>query len=149
MEAARWRRFLLANLASGEVGYEARDLSVPTRLKRVVVGVSIDSPGSPWAYVVKLPQGVYAASKMAVKAITGGLRQESGPDLRVTLVSPGFTNTEGIGKDQSPEDADVMIRTRDAIAMPPSAIASAVGYASEQPAGIDISEIVVRPTIQA
>jgi len=105
--------------------------------------------GSTAAYVVKSPQGVYAASKMAVKAITEGLRQESGPDLRVTLVSPGFTNTEGIGKDQTPEDAEVMIRTRDAIAMPPSAIASAVGYAIEQPAGIDISEIIVRPTVQA
>jgi NADP-dependent 3-hydroxy acid dehydrogenase YdfG len=47
------------------------------------------------AYVVKSPQGVYAATKTAVKVLTEGLRQESGPDLRVTLVSPGFTNTEG------------------------------------------------------
>jgi NADP-dependent 3-hydroxy acid dehydrogenase YdfG len=104
--------------------------------------------GSTAAYVVKSPQGVYAGSKMAVKAITEGLRQESGPDLRVTLVSPGFTNTEGIGKDQNPGDAAAAILTRDAIAMPPSAIASTIGYAIEQPAGIDISEIVVRPTIQ-
>ncbi|WP_413755849.1 hypothetical protein [Streptomyces sp. MMBL 11-3] len=28
------------------------------------------------------------ASKTAVKVLTEGLRQESGPDLRVTLVSP-------------------------------------------------------------
>lgn len=105
--------------------------------------------GSTSAYVVKSPQGVYAGTKMAVKAITEGLRQESGQDLRVTLVSPGFTNTEGIGKDLGPEDATAILRTRDAIAMPPSAIASAIGYAIEQPAGIDISEIIVRPTAQA
>jgi NADP-dependent 3-hydroxy acid dehydrogenase YdfG len=37
----------------------------------------------------------------------------------------------------------------DEIAIPPSAIASAIGYAIEQPVGIDISEIVVRPTVQA
>ncbi|MGW3043364.1 SDR family oxidoreductase [Kitasatospora sp. NPDC001159] len=105
--------------------------------------------GSTAAYVVKPPQAVYAATKTAVKVLTEGLRQESGPDLRVTLVSPGFTNTEGIGKGASPEVAAAMTRQRDEIAMPPSAIASAIGYAIEQPDGIDVSEIVVRPTAQA
>ncbi|MGW2492759.1 SDR family oxidoreductase [Streptomyces sp. NPDC001606] len=105
--------------------------------------------GSTAAYVVKTPQAVYAATKTAVKVLTEGLRQESGPDLRVTLVSPGFTNTEGIGKGASPEAAAAMIQQRDEIAMPPSAIASAIGYAIEQPDGVDVSEIVVRPTVQA
>ncbi|CAL9498825.1 SDR family oxidoreductase [Streptomyces sp. enrichment culture] len=100
------------------------------------------------AYVVKSPQGVYAATKAAVKVLTEGLRQESGPDLRVTLVSPGFTDTEGVGKGASAEAAAELVRQRDAIAMPPSAVASAIGYAIEQPDGVDISEIVVRPTAQ-
>lgn len=104
--------------------------------------------GSTAAYVVKAPQGVYAATKTAVKVLTEGLRQESGPDLRVTLVSPGFTNTEGVGKGASPEAAAAAARQRDEIAIPPSAIASAIGYAIEQPADIDVSEIVVRPTVQ-
>ncbi|TPQ21981.1 SDR family oxidoreductase [Streptomyces sporangiiformans] len=101
------------------------------------------------AYVVKSPQSVYAATKAAVKVLTEGLRQESGPDLRVTLVSPGFTNTEGVGKGASPEAAAAMARQRDEIAIPPSAIASAIGFAIEQPIGVDISEVVVRPTAQA
>ncbi|MFE0682894.1 SDR family oxidoreductase [Streptomyces sp. NPDC058961] len=101
------------------------------------------------AYVVKSPQAVYAATKTAVKVLTEGLRQESGPDLRVTLVSPGFTHTEGVGKGASPEVAAAFIRQRDEMAIPPSAIATAIGYAIEQPAGIDVSEIVVRPTAQA
>lgn len=101
------------------------------------------------AYVVKAPQGVYAATKTAVKVLTEGLRQESGPDLRVTLVSPGFTDTEGVGKGASPEVAAALVRQREEIAMPPSAVASAIGYAIEQPYGVDISEIVVRPTVQA
>ncbi|MFF0585968.1 SDR family oxidoreductase [Streptomyces sp. NPDC003781] len=100
------------------------------------------------AYVVKSPQGVYAATKAAVKVLTEGLRQESGPDLRVTLVSPGFTDTEGVGKGASAEVAAELVRQRDEIAMPPSAVASAIGYAIEQPDGVDISEIVVRPTAQ-
>ncbi|MFE6748690.1 SDR family oxidoreductase [Kitasatospora purpeofusca] len=105
--------------------------------------------GSTAAYTVKSPQGVYAATKTAVKVLTEGLRQESGPDLRVTLVSPGFTHTEGIGKGTGPEVAAAMVRQRDEIAMPPSAVASAIAYAIEQPEGIDVGEIVVRPTAQA
>jgi NADP-dependent 3-hydroxy acid dehydrogenase YdfG len=101
------------------------------------------------AYVVKTPQAVYAATKTAVKVLTEGLRQESGPDLRVTLVSPGFTDTEGVGKGAGPEVAAALTRQRDEIAMPPSAVASAIGYAIEQPDGVDVSEIVVRPTVQA
>lgn len=101
------------------------------------------------AYVVKSPQAVYAATKTAVKVLTEGLRQESGPHLRVTLVSPGFTNTEGVGKGASPEAAAAAARQREKMAIPPSAIASAIGYAIEQPAGVDISEVVVRPTAQA
>lgn len=101
------------------------------------------------AYIVKSPQAVYAATKTAVKVLTEGLRQESGPDVRVTLVSPGFTNTEGVGKGASPEAAAALLQQRDEIAMPPSAVASAIGYAIAQPDGIDVSEIVVRPTAQA
>ncbi|MER7581225.1 SDR family oxidoreductase [Kitasatospora sp. NPDC097691] len=101
------------------------------------------------AYTVKSPQAVYAATKTAVKVLTEGLRQESGPDLRVTLVSPGFTHTEGIGKGAAPDVAAALLRQRDEIAIPPSAIASAIAYAIDQPEGVDVSEIVVRPTAQA
>ena len=33
-------------------------------------------------------------TKYAVRAITDGLRQEVMPDIRVTLISPGLTQTE-------------------------------------------------------
>ncbi|MFI1390421.1 SDR family oxidoreductase [Streptomyces griseoaurantiacus] len=101
------------------------------------------------AYLVKSPQGVYAATKTAVKILSEGLRQESGPDLRVTLLSPGFTDTEGVGKGAGPEIAAELVRQRDEIAMPPSAVASAIAYAIEQPAHVDVGEIVVRSTAQA
>lgn len=101
------------------------------------------------AYVVKSPQAVYAATKTAVNVISEGLRQESGPGLSVTVVSPGFTHTEGVGKGATPEASSALIQMRDEIAMPPSTIASAIAYAIEQPAGVDVNEIVVRPTVQA
>jgi NADP-dependent 3-hydroxy acid dehydrogenase YdfG len=35
---------------------------------------------------------------------------------------------------------------RDKTAMPPDAIARAIAFAVEQPADVDVSEVVVRPT---
>lgn len=64
------------------------------------------------AYKVVATQAVYAATKTAVKVLTEGLRQEAGPNLRVTLISPGFTNTEGIGKGGSPEVGAALLAQR-------------------------------------
>jgi NADP-dependent 3-hydroxy acid dehydrogenase YdfG len=48
-------------------------------------------------------------------------------------------------------EADVRARlgeARDAVAIPPEAIARAIAFAVEQPADVDVNEIVVRPTAQ-
>jgi NADP-dependent 3-hydroxy acid dehydrogenase YdfG len=93
-------------------------------------------------------QGVYAATKTAVRVLSEALRQEAGALLRVTVITPGFTNTEGVGLGASAEVAAALVEQRDAIAMPPEAIARAVAYAIEQPDGVDVGEVVVRPTAQ-
>ena len=49
------------------------------------------------AFRVVPNQSVYAGMKMAVRAISEGLRQEARPDLRVTIVSPGITSTNHDG----------------------------------------------------
>ncbi|GLX49469.1 hypothetical protein Shyhy01_24190 [Streptomyces hygroscopicus subsp. hygroscopicus] len=54
-----------------------------------------------------------------------------------------------MGKGGSPEAAAAPARQRDEIAMPPSAVAHAIGSAIAQRDGVDVSEIVVRPTVQA
>ncbi|WP_353649176.1 SDR family oxidoreductase [Nakamurella sp. A5-74] len=92
---------------------------------------------------------VYSGTKMAVRAISEGLRQEAGADLRVTLITPGMTSTEGMGVIPDPEVRVGLQATIDKIAMPASAIASAIAYAIGQPSGVDIGEVVVRPTAQA
>jgi NADP-dependent 3-hydroxy acid dehydrogenase YdfG len=46
------------------------------------------------------------------------------------------------------EVAAALVAQRDAIAMPPEAIARAVAFAIEQPDGVDVGEIIVRPTAQ-
>ncbi|WP_413797404.1 SDR family oxidoreductase [Streptomyces iranensis] len=92
---------------------------------------------------------VYAGTKNAVRAISEGLRQEAGESLRVTTVSPGYTRT-GLADSITDPDARSAIQDgMDKIAMPPDAIARAIAFAIEQPAGVDVGEIVVRPTAQS
>ncbi|MEU5269240.1 SDR family oxidoreductase [Streptomyces hygroscopicus] len=92
---------------------------------------------------------VYAGTKNAVRAICEGLRQEAGDALRVTTVSPGFTRTELADSITDPEAKSGIQAGMDKIAMPPDAIARAIAFAIEQPAGVDVGEIVVRPTAQS
>ena len=92
---------------------------------------------------------VYAGSKNAVRAITEGLRQEAGDKLRVTAISPGFVQT---GLAASMTNSEIKAQTLDSmdkIAIPPGAIARAIAFAIEQPANVDVGEIVVRPTAQS
>ena len=93
-------------------------------------------------------QGVYAATKNAVRTITEALRQEAGDKLRVTGVSPGFVQT-GIADYMTDPVAKAAIVERMAkIAIPPDAIARGIAYAIEQPAEVDVGDIVIRPTAQ-
>ncbi|PRY40776.1 SDR family oxidoreductase [Umezawaea tangerina] len=91
---------------------------------------------------------VYAGTKFAVRAICEGLRQESGEDLRVTIISPGMTNTEGARTTAGPE-VQAQIAATTSASMPPTAVAAAIAYAIDQPANVDVGEIVIRPTAQA
>ncbi|WP_030897348.1 SDR family oxidoreductase [Streptomyces sp. NRRL F-5126] len=93
-------------------------------------------------------QAVYAATKNAVRTLTEGLRQEAGPDLRVTMVSPGYVGTEFADSVTSPSVRARVRETGRGIAIPPEAIARAIAFAVEQPAQVDVGDIVVRPTAQ-
>jgi NADP-dependent 3-hydroxy acid dehydrogenase YdfG len=101
------------------------------------------------AFRVTPSQSVYAGTKLAVRAISEGLRQEAGDNLRVTIISPGMTSTAFADSITDPTVRAELETRRDAIAMPPDAIARAVAFAIEQPRDIDVGEIVVRPTAQS
>ena len=93
--------------------------------------------------------GVYAATKNAVRTVLEGLRQESTDGVvRTTAVSPGFVNTD---LDSSIDNATVreeIRRNMDAFGIPPEAVAEAIAFAIDQPPGVEIGEITVRPTVQ-
>lgn len=96
------------------------------------------------AHLVVPTAAVYCGTKHAVKAITEGLRLEH-DEIRATLISPGVVATE-LGHDISdPALAAGLIEWRKK-SLTPDAIARAVRFALEQPAGVDINEVIVRPT---
>ena len=92
--------------------------------------------------------GVYAATKNAVRTITEALRQEAGPHLRVTEVSPGMVATDFTASITDPAVKAAMDHRMAAVALPPDAIAQAIAFAIEQPPEVDVGSIVVRPTAQ-
>ncbi|MCC8395575.1 SDR family oxidoreductase [Paraburkholderia sp. MMS20-SJTR3] len=92
--------------------------------------------------------GVYAATKNAVRTATEALRQEAGPTLRVTEVSPGVIDTH-FGDSITDQAAKAEVEDRlKAIAISPDAIARGILFAIDQPPEVDVGSIVIRPTAQ-
>jgi NADP-dependent 3-hydroxy acid dehydrogenase YdfG len=89
-----------------------------------------------------LPGSLYSATKWAATAIGEALRQElrqmhDNHGIRVTLIEPGMVDTpffENRPGRSALQDDDV---------------ARAVVYALEQPEGVDVNEILIRPTSQS
>jgi len=84
-----------------------------------------------------IPGSMYSATKWAVTAIGYNVREElRGTGIRVTLIEPGMVDTPFF--DNSP--GEWALRDED--------IARAVAFALEQPPGVDVNEILIRPTSQ-
>ena len=91
---------------------------------------------------------VYSGTKFAVRAITEGLRMEHKADnIRCTIISPGAVATE-LPEGSSVEDTRKNLREFYKIAVPADSVARAIAYAIEQPAEVDVNEIVIRPIKQ-
>jgi len=97
------------------------------------------------AYAVSPTAAVYCATKYAVRAISEGLRQEVGGDIRVTVIAPGVTESE-LAESISDEGGRAEMKEFRKIAISADAIARAIAYAVDQPADVDVSELIVRPT---
>lgn len=99
------------------------------------------------AYEVSPTAAVYCATKYAVRALTDGLRQETtGQGIRVTLVSPGVTQSE-LAETITDNEAREFMKEYRRTALPATAIARAIVYALEQPDNVDVSELVVKPVV--
>lgn len=99
------------------------------------------------AHEVVPTSAVYSATKHAAWAITEGLRQEVDPSIRVTTVSPGVVESELASTITDSVAAEAMVAYR-AAAIPPEAIARGIAYAIDEPADVDVNELIIRPTRQ-
>ncbi|VIO78785.1 putative oxidoreductase [Bradyrhizobium ivorense] len=100
-------------------------------------GLKVFSPGG----------AVHSASKYAIRAFSEGLRAELAETaIRVTTVTPGAVDTGIQNKTTGTDRARMLEIYKKAI--PASAVSRAIAFAIEQPAAVDINEIVVRPTAQ-
>lgn len=102
-----------------------------------VAGIKVFSPGGT----------VYSGTKFAVRAISEGLRHEVGGAIRTTTIEPGAVDSE-LKHGSSHAESAQFVRDFYQIAIPADAVARAIAYAIEQPADVDINEIVLRPTVQ-
>ncbi|AMC99902.1 SDR family oxidoreductase [Halomonas chromatireducens] len=98
-------------------------------------------------HVVFPSAAVYCATKYAVKALSEGIRQEGGEEIRSTNISPGAIATELTSTISDPKTAEGVNELYD-MAIDADAIARAITYAIEQPAYVDVNEIIIRPTKQ-
>lgn len=102
-----------------------------------VAGIKVFSPGGT----------VYSGTKFAVRAISEGLRHEVGGSIRTTTIEPGAVDSElkfGSAHQQSRDFVVDFYKQ----AIPAESVARAIAFAIEQPADVDINEIVLRPTVQ-
>ncbi|WP_338759009.1 SDR family oxidoreductase [Massilia sp. METH4] len=140
LKVDEWNRMIDVNVR-GVLHGIAATLPVMQRQKSGQI-INLASIG---AYTVSPTAAVYCATKFAVAAISEGLRQEVGGDIRVTVVSPGVVESELADSISDPGGREEMKSFR-AIAIKPEAIARTIHFAIEQPADVDVSEIIVRPT---
>ncbi|WP_327701140.1 SDR family oxidoreductase [Streptomyces decoyicus] len=143
LKTDEWDRMIDVNVRGVLYGIAA---ALP--VMRVQGGGHFVNIASVGAYEVSPTAAVYCATKFAVRAISEGLRQESAGDIRVTLVSPGVTESELADSISDPAAREAM-KTYRAVALPAAAIAEAIAYAVSQPSQVDVNEIVVRPTASA
>ena len=95
---------------------------------------------------------VYNMTKFGVHAFSEALRQEAlHAGVRVTVVAPGFVDTELQGHNTEPVVLQAMAKAREQIGeiLKPEDIADAITYAVTRPPHVCLNEIVVRPTRQA
>lgn len=93
-------------------------------------------------------QGVYAATKNAVRTLTEAFRQESDGTIRITGISPGYVKTNLVNTVKDEEKRQQVLQAMERVGLPPVAVANAVIYAISQPANVEVGDIVIRPASQ-
>jgi NADP-dependent 3-hydroxy acid dehydrogenase YdfG len=137
-----WNRMIDVNIRGTLHGIAAVLPDMRARKSGQIINVSSIGGHQVWPTCA-----VYSGTKFAVLAISEGLRLEN-QDVRVTVISPGVVESE-LADTISDRGAREAMKEFRKIALTPGAIGSAIAYAIEQPADVDVNEIIVRPTAGA
>jgi len=122
-----WRQMVEVNILG--VGYTLRAVLADIKAARGHVLITGSIAGRR-----TIAGSMYSATKWAVSAIGYGLREElKGTGVRVTLLEPGVVDTPFFDEPQPH-------------GLRPDDVARSAVFALEQPAGVDLHELVILPT---
>ena len=152
---------LMANAPLSEGRVDEWDRMIDINIKGLLYGIAAALPvfqeqnsghfiniGSVAGLKVFSPGGtVYSGTKFAVRAISEGLRHEVGGSIRTTTIEPGAVDSELKFGSSHQQTSDFVVDFYKQ-AIPAASVARAIAFAIEQPADVDINEIVLRPTVQ-
>ncbi|MFT6465234.1 SDR family oxidoreductase [Pseudomonas sp. NyZ704] len=152
---------LMANAPLSEGRVDEWDRMIDINIKGLLYGIAAALPvfqeqnsghfiniGSVAGMKVFSPGGtVYSGTKFAVRAISEGLRHEVGGSIRTTTIEPGAVDSELKFGSSHQQTSDFVVDFYKQ-AIPAASVARAIAFAIEQPADVDINEIVLRPTVQ-
>ena len=98
-----------------------------------------------------LGSAVYNLTKFGVVGFSEALRQEAlHANVRVTIIEPGYVETELQGHNELPAVRQAMEKMRQDIEpLQAQDIADAIAYAVAAPAHVSINEVLIRPTRQS
>lgn len=136
LQPKQWERILDTNLAGTYFACHKVIAGMKARGWGIIINI-----GSTGAHRSLAGNTAYAASKFAVRALTGGLAEEcDGTGVRVALVSPGPVNTPIWDKKTNPPSA-----AQRAIMLEAEDIAETVSWLISRPTHVRIDEIIIRP----
>lgn len=139
LKISEWNTMIDVNIRGTLHGIAAVITDMRARKSGHIINVSSIGGHQVWPTCA-----VYSGTKFAVLAISEGLRLEN-QDVRVTVISPGVVESELADTISDPGTREAMKEFRK-VALTPDAIGRAIAYAIDQPADVDVNEIIVRPT---
>ncbi len=115
-------------------------LKVPRDI--VVLGSTVGRHISPFS-------SMYGSTKFAVNSLAEAARRELGPKgIRVTLIEPGFVESEFQQVAGYTQDWFTEVKGRIGPVLTPQDVARTIAFVVSQPAAVHVSDVLIRPTRQ-
>lgn len=125
---------------SGKANAAAAALARPRDI--VVLGSTVGRHISPFS-------SMYGSTKFAVNSLAEAARRELGPKgIRVTLIEPGFVETEFQGIAGYKPEWFAEVKGRIGPVLSPADVARSIAFVVSQPPHVHLSDVLIRPTRQ-